>query len=150
MTIISHSPEETKRLGHRLAGRLGRGSVVACSGDVGAGKTCLIQGICEGLGVGGPVSSPTFILANEYAGRLADGSLLPVYHLDFYRIERPADLDNLGWEEYLYGDGVCLVEWADRAPHLLPEGAIRVRLEVAGEGERRVTVEQRGGGRDGG
>jgi len=144
VTITSHSPEETRALGHRLAERLGRGSIVACSGDLGAGKTCLIQGICEGLGVAGPVSSPTFIIANEHAGRLADGSPLRVYHLDLYRIERLADLDNLGWEDYLYGDGVCLVEWADRAFHLLPEEAIRVRIEVAGEGERRIVVEQGG------
>lgn len=141
MTITSHSPEETRAFGHRLAERLGRGSVVACSGDLGAGKTCLIQGICEGLGVAGPVNSPTFIIANEYAGRLADGSPAPVYHLDFYRIERPADLDSLGWEEYLYGDGICLVEWADRVPHLLPDDAIRVRMEVTGENQRRITVD---------
>ena len=144
MTIISHSPEETRAFGHRLAGGLGRGAIVACSGDLGAGKTCLIQGLCEALGVAGPVNSPTFIIANEYAGRLADGARIPVYHLDLYRIERPADLDNLGWEDYLYGDGVCLVEWADRASHLLPEEAIRVRIEVEGEEERRVTVEQGG------
>ncbi|MSS72952.1 MAG: tRNA (adenosine(37)-N6)-threonylcarbamoyltransferase complex ATPase subunit type 1 TsaE [Candidatus Latescibacteria bacterium] len=142
MTITTHSPEETRAFGHRLAERLGRGAIVACSGDLGAGKTCLIQGICEGLGVAEPVNSPTFIIANEHAGRLADGSSLPVYHLDLYRLERPEDLDNLGWEDYLYGDGVCLVEWADRAAHLLPEEAFRIRMEVAGEGQRRITVSE--------
>jgi tRNA threonylcarbamoyladenosine biosynthesis protein TsaE len=146
VTITSHSPEETKAFGKSLVKRLRRGSIVACSGDLGAGKTCLIQGLCEGLGVAGPVNSPTFIIANEYAGRLADGSRIPIYHLDLYRIERPVDLDNIGWEDYLYGEGVCLVEWADRALHLFPQDAIRVRIEVAGEGERRITMEQRGTG----
>ncbi len=143
MTLTTNSPEETRAFGRDIAGRLRRGAVAAFSGDLGSGKTCLIQGICEGLGVAGPVNSPTFIIANEYAGRLTDGAPVPVYHLDLYRIERTADIDGLGWEEYLYGDGVCLVEWADRAPHIFPEEAIRVRIEVAGERERRITIEDR-------
>ncbi len=140
MTLTTNSPEETRAFGKEMAGRLRRGSVLAFSGDLGAGKTCLIQGICEGLAVAGPVSSPTFIIANEYAGRLGDGQEVPVFHLDLYRIERQADLDGLGWEEYLYGDGICLVEWADRAPHIFPKDVFKVRIEVAGESERSITV----------
>ena len=114
--------------------------MVACFGDLGSGKTCLIQGICEGLGIDGTVSSPTFIIANEYAGTQKDGTPLPVYHLDLYRIERESDLQGLGWEEYLYGEGACLIEWADRTERLLPEDSIRVRLDIIGEDRRRITV----------
>jgi tRNA threonylcarbamoyladenosine biosynthesis protein TsaE len=141
MTLTTHSPEETRAFGERLSRRLGRGSVVALSGDLGSGKTCLVQGICEGLGVTGAVNSPTFIIANTYQGRLPDGQPVPVHHLDFYRLERAADLDGLGWEDYLYGDGVCLVEWADRAPDLFPPAAVRILLEAPAEGLRRITVE---------
>lgn len=138
--LMTDCPDETRRFGEALAPRLRRGSVVALSGDLGSGKTCLIQGICRGLGVVDHVNSPTFIIASEYAGRLADGTSVAVYHLDLYRIERPADLDGLGWEDYLYGQGVCLVEWSDRAPQLLPDDAIRISIQVEGENRRHIRI----------
>ena len=91
--------------------------------------------------VAGPVTSPTFILINEYAGRLADGSSLPVYHFDLYRLGGPAELDDLGCDDYFFGDGVCLVEWADLAGDVLPEETVRVRIVGLSETVRRVSVE---------
>lgn len=138
--VITHGPEETQRFGEAVARVLRRGSVVALSGELGSGKTCLVQGICRGLGVADRVNSPTFVIASEYGGRLVDGTSVPVYHLDLYRIERPADLDGLGWEEYVYGQGVCLVEWSERASQLLPEDAVRIALQVEGETRRHIRV----------
>lgn len=108
-------------------------------GDLGAGKTCLIQGVCRGLGVREPVTSPSFVIVNVYAGDRD-----PVYHLDLYRISEPDELLELGYEEYFYGDGVCLVEWAERAGALLPEEAIIVELRWAGDEERDLMVREPG------
>lgn len=136
---ITRSAAETRALGRELATRLAPGEVVALIGDLGSGKTCLAQGICEGLGVPDPVTSPTFILINEYQGRLGTRAL-PVYHLDLYRLADPGELEDLGIEEYFYGQGVCLVEWAERAVAHLPARHWEIRLEPAGTEERRITV----------
>ena len=106
--IESRSPDETREIGERLAARLGAGDVVACIGELGAGKTCLIQGLARGLGVTSEVTSPTFVLVNQYRGRL------PVYHLDAYRTLSLTELADIGVEEMLHGDGVTVVEWADK------------------------------------
>ncbi|MFA6107684.1 MAG: tRNA (adenosine(37)-N6)-threonylcarbamoyltransferase complex ATPase subunit type 1 TsaE [Candidatus Latescibacterota bacterium] len=136
---ITRSPAETRALGRELATRLAPGEVVALIGDLGSGKTCLAQGICEGLGVPDPVTSPTFILINEYQGRRGT-RVLPVYHLDLYRLAGPGELEDLGIEEYYYGEGICLVEWADRAAAQLPARHWEIRLEQVGTEERRITV----------
>jgi tRNA threonylcarbamoyladenosine biosynthesis protein TsaE len=94
----------------------------------------MIKGVCAGLGVVETVKSPSFVIVTEYKGRL------PVYHIDLYRLEKPEALEGLGLESYFGGDGVCLVEWAERAEHLLPAGTVRVRLKVEGT-SRRVEVE---------
>lgn len=117
-------------LGRRLAGRLGPGAVVAFHGELGSGKTTMIKGVCAGLGVTETVKSPSFVIATEYAGRL------PVFHLDLYRVAADAELDGLGLDEYFDGDGVCLVEWAERCEALLPADAVRVRLESVAGGRR--------------
>lgn len=135
LTVVSQSPEETQALARRLAARLGPGDVVACYGELGSGKTCFIQGLAEGLGVEGPVTSPTFILIGEYQGRL------PVYHIDLYRLDSFEEILALGVEECLYGRGVTLIEWAEKLEPLLPPHAIRVRLQGLGEEPREIRLE---------
>jgi tRNA threonylcarbamoyladenosine biosynthesis protein TsaE len=138
-TRTTRSPEETQRFGLELACTLGPGAVIALIGDLGSGKTCLTQGICDGLGVTSYVTSPTFTLINEYQGRL------PVYHFDLYRIERPGELLDLGCEEYFYGQGVSIIEWAERALSVLPEERMEIRIERTGATERRLQISCRSG-----
>ena len=140
-TFSTHSPEETQALGKGLGAMLKPGSLVAFRGDLGSGKTCMIQGICQAFEVHDYVTSPTVILINEYGGKRAE-RLVPIYHFDLYRLSGEDDLEELGAEEYFYGDGVCLVEWAERAGELLPENRVDVALEYSGEELRQITVEQ--------
>jgi tRNA threonylcarbamoyladenosine biosynthesis protein TsaE len=133
MTYIrtTHSPEETRRLGRWLGERLRPGDFIALVGDLGAGKTHLSGGILAGLGVERTGGSPTFTLLWEYQGRL------PVCHWDVYRLRSPEELEDLGYEEYFYGDGVNLVEWADRVEELWPEERLRIDLTYGpGDTER--------------
>jgi len=114
VVVETHSPEQTETLGRRLGGRLRAGDVVALSGPLGSGKTVLARGLALGAGAAGYMASPSFVLIREYSGPLR------VHHVDLYRLERPEDLETLGLEELLDGTGVVIVEWADRAPSLLP------------------------------
>ena len=139
--ILSRSAEETQALGRDLVRWLEPGDVLGFTGELGSGKTCMIQGICRGLQVSGYVTSPTFILINEYAGRLA-GRPIPVYHFDLYRLACPDELEELGAEEYFYGQGICLVEWAERAGGLLPPRRWEILLEHSAADERRITVQR--------
>jgi tRNA threonylcarbamoyladenosine biosynthesis protein TsaE len=127
----------TEAFGRRLASLLFPGAVVALIGPLGAGKTHLVRAVALGLGVadGRVVTSPTFVLIQEYLGRL------PVYHFDAYRLRGESDFSDLGVHEYFDGDGVCLVEWADRATGVLPVERLRVELAVVGETARRATVQ---------
>ena len=132
------SEEETRSLGHRIAGRLQRGDVVALYGDLGAGKTVLTKGIGSALGIGQDlITSPTFTLLNEYTS-----AEMPLFHFDAYRIEAPEEFYDLGYEDYFFGDGVCIVEWAGKVELLLPGDAVRLRLEHAGDGKRRIALEK--------
>lgn len=137
--LITRSAEETQALGRDLARRLAPGELLAFSGELGSGKTCMIQGICQGLEVADYVTSPTFILINEYTGQL-NGKPLPVYHFDLYRLGGPAELEDLGAKEYFYGQGICLIEWAERAGYLLPPRRREVILEHMTADERRITL----------
>ncbi|KKM11426.1 hypothetical protein SY88_09205 [Clostridiales bacterium PH28_bin88] len=129
-----------RHLGARVGGLLLPGDVVCLAGDLGAGKTTLAQGIAVGLGVEGPVTSPTFTIIHEYRGRI------PFYHVDAYRLERPEELEDLGLEEYIFGDGVTVIEWADRVTSLLPDNYLEVSIQpLQGEG-RLVTVKAVGTG----
>ncbi len=130
----------TQTLGRRLGQRLWSGAVIALIGELGAGKTQLTRAIAEGLGVADSriVTSPTFILVQEYPARL------PIYHFDAYRLKTEAEFADLGAHEYFEGDGVCLVEWADRVPESLPAEHLRITLTVTGETSRRATIEARG------
>jgi len=129
------SLEETLALGRKLAERFSPGDVVALSGALGAGKTSLVKGIALGLGVAEPVTSPTFTLIQEYDGRI------PLYHIDLYRITDPDQLDDLGIEEYLEGDGVTVIEWPEKAGGLFSSRALAVGVIVLDGGRRRFTVE---------
>lgn len=137
----SRQPLETERLGREL-GRLAiPGLVVGLMGSLGAGKTTFVRGVAEGLGVPDRrlVTSPTFILIQEYLGRL------PVYHFDTYRLMKAEDFASLGIDEYFHGDGVCLVEWADRVREYLPTPRLEVEFQQAGESDRAVQCRSLGG-----
>ena len=138
---VSTSPEDTQALGERLGRALAAGAVVACVGELGAGKTCFLQGLARGLGVPGPVTSPTFVLINQYRGRL------PLYHLDAYRTDSLAEVVDLGLEEMLHGDGVTVIEWADKVAGLLPADAITVIIAGLGDEPRRIAIERPAGPR---
>jgi tRNA threonylcarbamoyladenosine biosynthesis protein TsaE len=135
-TFTSRSPEDTQAIGERLGARLEAGDVVACIGELGAGKTCFLQGLARGLGVQADVTSPTFVLINQYRGRL------PVYHVDAYRTESLTELVDLGVEELFHGDGVAVVEWADKLLPLLPSHAITVTITGLGDEPRQIVIEQ--------
>lgn len=125
----------TEALGREFASTLARGTVVALIGPLGAGKTHFVRAIVEGLGGDGrQVSSPTFALIHEYAARM------PVYHFDAYRLSDAAAFTDLGVAEYFVGDGICLVEWADRVEAAMPAEYLRVVIEVTGETSRRFTI----------
>ena len=132
----THSPEETQEIGVRIGRQLNPGDVVALIGDLGVGKTCLTQGIARGAGVcqDETVNSPSYILINEYEGKI------PIYHIDLYRLEQIEDIIALGLEEYLEGDGICVIEWADRMGELLPESHIQVTITGEDEFIRAIEV----------
>ncbi|MBR5970610.1 MAG: tRNA (adenosine(37)-N6)-threonylcarbamoyltransferase complex ATPase subunit type 1 TsaE [Lachnospiraceae bacterium] len=124
MEYTSHNEEETRALGARMGREAKAGAVFALTGDLGAGKTVFAKGFAEGLGITAPVTSPTFTLLQCY-----DGGRLPLYHFDLYRIEDASEADDIGCEEYFSGDGVCLVEWAERAEEMLPADCVHIRIE---------------------
>lgn len=136
--LRSRSAQATRLAGEKLGRVCQPGDVILLEGNLGAGKTALTQGIARGLGVPGVVNSPTFTLVKEYAGRL------PLYHFDLYRLDDPAEALDLGIEEYLEGQGVCVVEWAERAEGIWPPDHLRVRLSIAGPEERLLEVEGTG------
>jgi tRNA threonylcarbamoyladenosine biosynthesis protein TsaE len=133
-SVGAATPEDTAAAGAELGARLGPGDVVALTGELGAGKTCFVQGVVRGLGVRSGATSPTFVLVNEYRGRL------PVHHVDLYRAQTLAEVLDLGLEELLDGDGVTLIEWAERCEPLLPSRTIRVHIEGVGDEPRRITI----------
>jgi tRNA threonylcarbamoyladenosine biosynthesis protein TsaE len=134
--IVTQSPEETKKLGEKLAKSFCPALVIALFGPLGSGKTCLTQGICSGLGVKDFVVSPSFVLINEYQGKYK------VYHIDLFRLDNLSEIINLGCEEYFYGDGICIVEWAEKAKELLPEKRLEIHLKIISENEREIRIEE--------
>jgi tRNA threonylcarbamoyladenosine biosynthesis protein TsaE len=129
------SPEATAAAGEALGRGLAAGDVVALYGELGAGKTCFVQGLTRGLGVTTHATSPTFVLVNEYRGRL------PVHHVDAYRTGSLAELIDLGLLDLIGGDGVTVIEWADRAEALLPERTVRVSIDGVGDEPRTLTID---------
>lgn len=132
--VITESPEETKRLAGQLAGRLGAGSVLALHGELGSGKTCFVQGLAEGLGVSDVVSSPTFTIVNEYKGRCR------LYHVDLYRLKSAAEVETLGLEDYLEGEGITAIEWPEKAAFMLPKNTIHIYFEFMDINRRRIKI----------
>ena len=132
-TIISHNVEETIAHGRTIAETLRRGDVIALCGDLGAGKTHFVKGITDGLRSDAAVTSPTFTLIHEYRG-----GRLPAYHFDFYRLEDEDEALKIGLDEYLDGDGVCLIEWADKFPALLPAQTRWLRFTHQPDGSRQI------------
>ncbi len=136
-TFASRDPAETQAICERLGARLTPGAVIACTGELGAGKTCFLQGLARGLGVTSGVTSPTFVLVNQYRG-----GRMPIYHLDAYRTGSLTELVDLGLEEMLHGDGVTVIEWADKLLPLLPARTIHVHLEGLGDEPREITIDE--------
>ena len=139
MTVIeSRSPEETYRIGSDLASKVPAGTVITLNGDLGAGKTLWTKGFAHGLGISELVTSPTFTILQEYT----DGRI-PLYHFDVYRIEDPDEMIETGFSDYLGGDGICVIEWAEMIREILPEERIDILLErdeKQGPEYRRITI----------
>ncbi len=130
----THSPVETETLGRTLATLLPKGAVVALFGDLATGKTCLVRGMTAHFAGEAPIHSPTFTLVNQY------GHIFPLYHLDLYRLSGPEELADLGYEELFEPDGVCVVEWAERAGPLLPKRRVDIFLAHGGGDARLLRV----------
>ena len=138
LTITSNSAERTQQIGLLLGKLVQPGDVLLLSGNLGSGKTCLTQGIARGLGINEYTLSPTFVLIREYYGRL------PLYHIDLYRLNDSQDMLNIGLDDYLYSDGVCVIEWAEKGIPVLPHDNLLVKLVYISENERKLTFEPHG------
>ncbi len=125
-------------LGKKMGGEASPGTVITLDGDLGAGKTLFTKGFAEGLGIDEPVSSPTFTILQEY-----EGGRMPLYHFDVYRIGDPAEMEEVGFDDYIYGDGACLIEWSELIAELIPDDAIRITINrdpEKGDDYRRIEV----------
>ena len=132
-SVVTHSANETLELGKEFAAGLQRSDIVALYGDLGSGKTQFAKGVCLGLGIHGHVVSPSFTILNEYI----EGKY-PVYHFDFYRLRSLSELAEFGFEEYLFGDGICLLEWANIVEPTLPPNRYDVTLELGEHQSQRI------------
>ncbi|MBN8586991.1 MAG: tRNA (adenosine(37)-N6)-threonylcarbamoyltransferase complex ATPase subunit type 1 TsaE [Rhodothermia bacterium] len=136
LPYTSTSIEETFSLGQKLSACFTSGDILALYGEMGAGKTHLAKGLCMGWGIDPEsVHSPTFTVINEYAGQY-----FPIYHFDTYRIEHPAAFLELGFEEYFYGSGICVIEWPERVAEWLPNAVVRLHLTHVDEGKRLIAL----------
>ena len=138
MIIETFSSEETAELGRKIGRLVQPGDIICLNGDLGVGKTVFTQGIADGLGIDDSICSPTFTLIQEY-----EQGRIPLYHFDVYRISGPWDMDDLGYEDYFFGNGVCLVEWGCLIEELLPDNTIIITIEKdleKGFDYRRITI----------
>lgn len=134
-SFSSHQPQDTIAFGARLSKHLKAGTILCLFGDLGTGKTTLVKGIAKGTGVNPvKVNSPTFVLMNMYEGKV------PVYHFDFYRLDEVKEISNIGYDEFLYGQGIAVIEWAERLGDLMPPERLEIRLSHQGETERRLEL----------
>lgn len=136
--LTSHSPKETQKLGSRIGELALPGDVFLLSGRLGAGKTCLTQGIAWGLNIKEYALSPTFVIVREMHGRL------PLYHIDLYRLDNIDEIEDLGLDDYLYGKGACVVEWAEKALSLLPSEHLLIQIDFLSDTERSFQFKPRG------
>lgn len=136
-TIISESEENTIKLGERVAKQLKKGDIVALSGDLGTGKTAFVKGLAQGFGIDEYITSPTFTLVHSYKG-----SGFNLHHFDVYRVSDEDELFEIGFEEYLYEEDICVIEWADLIPNLIPSHSIWIYFErtVNGTDKRRIKI----------
>lgn len=134
LQLISHSPEQTQNLGRYLGKLTQSGDVFLLTGNLGSGKTCLTQGIAWGLGVKEYAFSPSFVIVREYHGRL------PLYHIDLYRLDRIEEIMNLALEEYFFGDGVCVVEWAEKGTDVFPQENLLIKLDYMSPTDRSLAL----------
>ena len=138
LKLASNSPEQTQNLG-RLLGKLAQaGDIFLLTGNLGSGKTCLTQGIAWGLGVKEYAMSPSFVLVREYYGRL------PLYHIDLYRLDHIEEIVDLGLEEYLEGNGICVIEWAEKGKAVLPGDSLLINLSYTSESDRDLSLKPNG------
>lgn len=138
MEIVSTAPEQTLSFGRQLGQLLRTGNVLCLIGDLGAGKTLFVQGIAQGLGLDGEITSPTFTVMNVYEGTV------PVYHFDLYRLEEPEQLMDIGFDEYTGGDGIAIIEWPDKFPDYMPDSYLRIELVKTGDNSRVIKVSAQG------
>lgn len=142
MIIETHDPEETFEAGRKIGMNAKPGQIYTLTGDLGVGKTVFTQGVAAGLGITEPVNSPTFTIIQEYE----DGRL-PFYHFDVYRIADLEEMEEIGYDDYFFGQGICLIEWAELIEEILPEKRIEVTIEKdldKGFDYRKITIEERG------
>lgn len=142
MELVSKSPEQTIALGHKLGELMSPGRVICVYGNLGAGKTYFAKGLAQGLGIVEHVTSPTFTIINEYEG------VIPFYHVDAYRLTEEEEAYELGLEEYLYGEGVTLIEWPERVNSLLPDEYLQIFIGLTDEGDEFRVLDFRAKGQD--
>jgi len=136
--MLSNSAGQTRNIGMKLGKSAAAGDVVLLVGPLGAGKTCLTQGIARGLGIHEYTASPSFVLVREYQGKL------PLYHIDLYRLDKIEEVTQLGLDDYLYGKGVCVVEWADKGLSVLPEEHLLIQMQIVSPLKRKLSFTPRG------
>lgn len=139
MVIETYGPDETFALGQKIGERAKAGQIYTLCGDLGVGKTVFTQGVAEGIGIQEPVNSPTFTIVQIY-----DEGRLPFYHFDAYRIGDVSEMDEIGYEDYFYGEGICLIEWANLISEIIPKDAVSVTIEKnleKGMDYRKITIE---------
>ena len=142
MVIETHDPEETFEVGRKIGMNAKPGQIYTLTGDLGVGKTVFTQGVAAGLGITEPVNSPTFTIIQEY-----EEGRLPFYHFDVYRIGDLEEMEEIGYDDYFFGQGICLIEWAELIEEILPEKRIEVTIEKdleKGFEYRKITIEERG------
>jgi tRNA threonylcarbamoyladenosine biosynthesis protein TsaE len=138
LEIVSNSAEQTRKIGMKLGKLAASGDVILLVGSLGAGKTCLTQGIAQGLSIDEYTASPSFVLVREHRGKL------PLYHIDLYRLDRIEEVTQLGLDDYLYGNGVCVVEWADKGLSVLPEEHLLAKMQIVSPTKRKLRFMPKG------
>ena len=138
LEMLSNSAAQTRNMGMKLGKLATAGDAILLVGPLGAGKTCLTQGIAHGLGIHEYTASPSFVLVREYRGKL------PLYHIDLYRLDRIEEVTQLGLDDYLYGNGVCVVEWADKGLGVLPEEHLLIEMQIVSPLKRKLSFVPRG------
>lgn len=138
LKLITHNPEQTQKLGEALGKLAEPGDIFLLVGELGAGKTCLTQGIAWGLGIKEYTLSPSFVIMRELHGRL------PLYHMDFYRLDNVEEISDLGLDDYLYGKGLCVIEWANKGLAVLPEDHLLIQIDSISGNERSFNIQPNG------